>query len=192
MSTAGLARGLWGHRYDAALLIALLYPAWWVGRASKARQAIAIVVGVVGLVLIVIAGSRTVWVAVALAAAVALLPRSVAQFRPRPRAGISVAIGAVSVGGAAVAVGVAGPLIERLLSFASASWRIAMWEPLVGLWGEQPLPGVGPGAFLGVLQLTTHFDMNAHAPRHPDNALSQALPEAGLLGIAAILVGSLR
>jgi len=59
---------------------------------------------------------------------------------------------------------------------------------LIDAWLSKPIAGYGPGSFPWVLQLTDYFDTNAFAPRHPDSVIFQLLPEAGLLGAAAVLV----
>ena len=72
-----LSGGPWGHRYDIALLLALVYPAWWLERPSRFRVVIAAVIGLVGLALVLITGSRTVWLALAAATAVIAIPQAV-------------------------------------------------------------------------------------------------------------------
>ena len=180
--------GPWGHRYDPALLIALLYPAWWVGPSSPLRRAAAVVLGLVAVAIILVTGSRTVWLAVAMAVAVVALPWLLSFLRRHPRARVPAAVGLAVAGATLVVIGATGPLLERMFSFASAGWRLAMWGPLTELWAERPLAGVGPGSFPWALQLTPYFDTNSHAPRHPDSLLFQLLPETGLLGVLAILL----
>ena len=67
-----------------------------------------------------------------------------------------------------------------------------MWGTATQVWLDRPFTGQGPGAFPWLLQTTDHFNGNAIHPRHPDSAIFQLLPEAGLLGVAAaglLLVG---
>jgi hypothetical protein len=78
-----------------------------------------------------------------------------------------------------------GALLERLTNLSNVGFRLAMWEPLTGAWLSRPLVGFGPGSFPWVLQRTAYFDSNSYAPRHPDSAIFQLLPEAGLLGVLA-------
>lgn len=180
--------GPWGHRYDIGLLLALLYPAWWIGRPSVARRVVAVVIGVLGVAVIGLTGSRTVWIALVVATLVVVAPPAVRFARRRRRVAIGVVVAAAMLAVAAVAVGAARPLIERALSLESLDWRLAMWGPLTNLWLEHPVAGVGPGAFPWSLQLTGYFDANTWAPRHPDNAVMQLLPEAGALGLLALAV----
>jgi O-antigen ligase len=175
----------WGHRHDAALLIAMLYPAWWIGRPSVPRRAAAVVVGLLDLILITIDGSRTLWVALALATLVVwALPawRRLPAMRNSKTAWVAVAIAAVAF------VVLAGALTDRLTNLFSLDYRFAMWSALLQSWIEHPIAGLGPGSFPWILQTTGYFESNSLAPRHPDNAVMQQMGESGLLGLLAIAV----
>jgi tetratricopeptide (TPR) repeat protein len=180
---------IWGHRYDLSLLMVLLYPAWWAGRPGTVRKTVAVLLGVVIGGLVLLGGSRTLWFACVVASTVFLLPstrgvwergRRALQGSARPivLVGIAAAVLAITTGVLAVAV-------DRLLSIGTLSSRTDMWSLLAGLWLRHPLAGLGPGSFPWDLQLTGYFDTNTFAPRHPDSALFQLLPEAGILGLAA-------
>jgi hypothetical protein len=77
-----------------------------------------------------------------------------------------------------------GVIAERLLVTATIGQRIAMWAAATQAWFAHLITGAGPGSFPWVLQTTGYFDSNSIAPRHPDSAIFQLLPELGLLGIA--------
>ena len=183
-----LSAGPWGHRYDVGLLIALLYPAWWIGRPSVARRVAAVVLGIVGLLLVIVTGSRTTWLAIAVATAVLGIPVLLGLWSRHPRARLPAVLVAITGTGVAFVLGLLTPLLERTLNPASLDWRLAMWGPLTELWLENPVAGIGPGAFPWALQLTSYFDTRSWAPRHPDNAVMQVLPEAGLLGLVALVL----
>jgi tetratricopeptide (TPR) repeat protein len=183
-----LSSGPWGHRYDIALLIALLYPAWWMGRPSLLRRVAAVCIGVLGLAVIVVTGSRTTWLALAVATVAFGIPVILQLWRRHPRARVPAALGSVLIAAAVIASGGAIPLAERALNPASLGLRLAMWGPLTELWLERPIAGIGPGSFPWVLQLTSYFDTHSWAPRHPDNALFQVVAEAGVLGVAAMVL----
>lgn len=185
---APLSAGPWGHRYDMALLIVLLYPAWWIGRPSLGRRIAAVLIGCIGGVVIAITGSRTIWLAVGVASLVMGIPLLLRLWRRYPRAHMPAALGFALIGAAVVLSGAATPLAERVLNLASLDVRLAMWGPLIDLWVSHPVAGIGPGAFPWALQLTRYFDTLSWAPRHPDNAIIQVLPEAGLLGLAALML----
>lgn len=183
-----LSSGSWGHRYDMALLIALLYPAWWIGRPSALRRSAAIAVGLVGLALIIVTGSRTTWLALAVATAVLGIPVLARFWRQRPGGRLPITAAALLLGAGGIVSGLAAPLVERAANIASLDWRTAMWGPLVDLWLAHPIAGVGPGSFPWALQLTPYFETRSWAPRHPDSALFQLLPEAGVLGLVALTI----
>jgi tetratricopeptide (TPR) repeat protein len=183
-----LSGGPWGHRYDIALLLALVYPAWWLERPSRFRVAAAVVIGLVGLALVLITGSRTVWLALAAATAVIAIPRAVGLWRRHPSARLPAIVAVAVIGIAVAATGVGAAFMSRALSLESLDWRFAMWGPLLELWWSNPIAGAGPGSFPWALQLTPYFETRTWAPRHPDSALMQVLPEAGLLGAAAMLL----
>lgn len=176
----------WGHRHDLALLLAMLYPAWWVGRMSTARVAGATVVGCLGLILVVIGGSRMVWLALFGATAALVVPMVVSSTQRYWRYGyllVGLPLAAIL---AAVVTGAAGPLAERAIGGASLVERAAIWGPLAEAWTHRPLVGYGLGSFPWTLQLTGYFDTHSFSPRHPDSAIVQLLAESGLLGIAAL------
>ena len=183
-----LSGGPWGYRYDIALLLAMLYPAWWIGRPSLLRRVGAVAIGLLGLLLVIATGSRTVWGALIIATLALGVPPLARIWREHPHRRPLVGLAALVSASAAVLTVMLTPLGERLATAASLDWRLAMWQPLLGLWSESPVAGVGPGSFPWALQLTAYFETRTWAPRHPDNALMQVLPEAGLLGAAALVI----
>ena len=175
----------WGHRYDLALLVALLYPAWWIGRPSRLRQAVAIVVGVLVLLIVLITGSRSIWAALGIASLSLLVP---AIKRNWQRLRVPIVVGALALGLLLAITGVGSLIVDRTLNSETLAFRSAMWGPLVDAWSTHPIVGFGPGSFPWILQLTGYFDVNSFAPRHPDNAIIQQLVEAGLIGVVAMLI----
>jgi O-antigen ligase/tetratricopeptide (TPR) repeat protein len=183
-----LSSAPWGHRYDVALLIALLYPAWWMGRPSVMRRGLAICMGLLGMAVIVVTGSRTTWIALVVATAAMGIPVVLRHWRQHPRAHVPAVLGTLLIAAAVIASGAGTPLAERALNPASIGLRLAMWGPLTELWLDHPIAGIGPGSFPWALQLTSYFDIHSWAPRHPDNPLFQVLSEAGVLGVAAMVL----
>lgn len=183
-----LAAAPWGHRHDLTLLCVMLYPSWWVGRVGPRRAAGATVVGILLLLIVLVDGSRNLWIAIALASAALFIPLAV-QHRPTDRRR-QVAVGAALLASVLVvaASGIVGTVLERILTTGSIVARGAMWGPLLEAWLSKPVAGYGPGSFPWILQLTDYFDTNAYAPRHPDSVIFQLLPEAGLVGVAAVLI----
>jgi tetratricopeptide (TPR) repeat protein len=166
----------------------MLYPSWWIGRITPLRAAMATVVGIVTLLIVLVDGSRAVWLAMVVASATLIVPVALKRW-PRDISG-QAALGLVLAAGVAVvaASGILGIVLERLLTGGTVAARWAMWGPLTDAWLSKPVAGYGPGSFAWVLQQTDYFDTNTFAPRHPDSAIFQLLPEAGLLGAAALLV----
>jgi tetratricopeptide (TPR) repeat protein len=166
-----------------------LYPAWWIGKQSAVRRAFALSLGVVVAGIVILGGSRTLWLALALSTAV--VGAVSAAHNPRLRltrrraVTIGIPIGIVVL----VAIGVGGrTLIERATDLESVGWRTAMWGSLIHSWLAHPLFGSGPGSFPWLLQGTGYFDTNSFGPRHPDSAPIQLLAEGGLAGLAAVVV----
>ncbi|MEK6191329.1 MAG: O-antigen ligase family protein [Chloroflexota bacterium] len=183
-----LAASPWAHRHDLTLLIVMLYPSWWIGRIGPRRTAAATVVGILTLLIVLVDGSRNLWLAMAVASAALFVPFAVRHWPTGRRAQVGVGL-ALAIAAVAIALsGVAGSVLERLLAAASIEARLAMWESLTDAWLSKPIAGYGPGSFPWVLQQTSYFDTNAWAPRHPDSVIFQVLPEAGVLGVAALLV----
>ena len=181
-----LPAGVWGHRHDVALLVAMLYPSWWLGRPSVGRRVTAAVVGLVVIFIVLFDGSRMLWLALGIATAVVAGPTVVRRWPRRARTNWLIIGGGLTAALLLVVAGAAAPIVDRALSLASLEYRAAMWGPLAGVWIEHPIGGLGPGSFPWALQTTRYFDANAWAPRHPDSILFQLLPEAGVLGLLAL------
>jgi tetratricopeptide (TPR) repeat protein len=182
-----LAAAPWGHRHDLALLSAMLYPSWWIGRGSPLQRACAVVIGGLTLALVVIDGSRMLWLALVVATAFLVVPRIVRRWEPNRDLRLLL-VGGTLAAAVLFTTGAGAALLDRLSSLSSLAWRGAMWGPLTEAWLSHPLAGLGPGSFPWVLQLTDYFNTSSYAPRHPDSVLFQLLAEGGLLGLAALSV----
>lgn len=183
-----LAGWPWGHRHDLALLILMLYPAWWAGRPSVGRRLLAVIVGVLVGLIVLVDGSRSLWIAIAAASTYLAVGPALRVWRQAAHLRPYVVGGGVLLSGALIVTGIGGALIERASSLASLGFRATMWERLIDVWTANPVAGAGIGAFPWTLQLTDYFDTNSWAPRHPDNAPIQMLAEGGVVGIAALAV----
>ena len=179
---------LWGHRHDLALVVAVLYPAWWIGQRSPMRTAAAIVFGILAALVVLVDGSRTMWLAIVIAGLTGAAPAAVHAWHPSRQE--------LAIGGAAVALGVAVGVLsgvisaaaDRLLTTNTLVSRADMWGALLEVWARQPIAGAGPGSFAWLLQGTDYFDANSWAPRHPDSLPFQLLPEVGVLGVIAVAI----
>lgn len=177
----------WGHPYDVALLAMMLFPSWLVGSPGLLRRVGALLMGVLVVFLVVSSGSRNLWLALGGATILLGLPVVAAILRMSRGAKALGAIGLLAVVTLLFAT-LGGTLLDRLSTLSTLGQRFTMWSASVDAWMDRPIAGYGPGAFPWVLQRTDYFDTNSLAPRHPDSALFQLLPEAGLLGIAAVAV----
>jgi len=178
-----LPPGLYGHHYTVAMLIALMLPAV----ASLARRPVLWPVGIVGSVasigVIVMSGSRTVWLALAVVGGFVMVNR----VRQRARwtyggpAGAALAIATVALGFL-----VSGPLLQRLGAVSSLELRFVMWQSALGGWLQRPIAGAGPNTFAAEFSRTGYNDFVDNYVPHAHNTLVQALFESGLLGGVAI------
>lgn len=180
----------WGHRHDVTLLVAMLYPAWWLGRPSTLRRVAGAVIGLVVLAIVIADGSRTLWIAFLIggAATAVVMLRDRGRLRASRQAWIGVTALVVVLVASLVVSGAASSLIDRLTNYDSVGWRTAMWSALLNSWAAHPAAGSGPGTFPWLLQTTGYFDGSSFAPRHPDSAPIELLAEGGLLGVAALAV----
>jgi O-antigen ligase len=178
----------WGHRHDLALLVVLLYPSQWIAPLSVLRRAVAGLFGVLVLLIVIVDGSRNLWLAVLVATAAVLLPLAYRRLRSSRRARRTALIGVLVAVAFLLVSGLAAALLDRVLNLQSLGWRSAMWIPLFEAWTQRPLAGYGPGSFAWILPTTDYYDTSSWAPRHPDSAFFQLLAEGGLLGIAAMVV----
>lgn len=183
----GLPASPWGHRHDLTLLSVMLYPSWWIGRPTRRKAAGAVVIGLLTLLLVVMDGSRALWLAMAASTAILFGPPVLGRLNQDRRARVALVGIATVAGGVLLLTEVGGAVADRLLNFNTLGARSAMWTSLTEAWFGQPLAGYGPGSFPWILQRTDYFDTSSWAPRHPDSVLFQLLPEAGLLGIAAAI-----
>jgi O-antigen ligase len=175
----------WGHRHDLALLLVMLYPAFWIGGPSRWRRTAACAVGIVLVAVVLVEASRAVWVAAAGATALLAIPPIATAVR-HSRSLWLVSLGVVIVGGAFVVTGLGATFIDRALNLVTFEYRGAMWSAVARDWTHHLIAGNGPGSFPWVLQLTGYFDTNSHAPKHPDSSVVQMVAEGGLLGLAAM------
>jgi O-antigen ligase len=178
----------WGHRYDLALLVVVLYPAWWIRAASPATRSVAMMIGIAVSLIIFVVGSRTLWAALAIAVLIVAAPTVVKLWRRYQRTRLILIGGILASSAIVVLGGIAATFLQRAVNGTTLGSRTAMWGPLLQVWVSHPIAGYGPGSFPWVLQLTNYFDTNTWAPRHPDSAPVQLVAEAGLLGVLAVVV----
>jgi O-antigen ligase len=178
-----LPAGIHRHYYAVVILLSLLLPALVVCLSRpRLRYAAAAAIGVAAA-LVVMSGSRTVWLALTLTGAALAL---VAFRRPSRRA-LLIGLAVAAAGLVAVWLGIADPLLRRVLAFATVEARFAIWEESLEAWRLSPWVGLGPGSFSEAMSLVGLFDRLEDVGRHADNAAIQQLAESGILGL--VLVG---
>lgn len=176
----------WGHRHDLATLTILLLPSWFMPGLRGWRALAGVVVATLTVPIIILDGSRTLWLALAAATAWLFLPKlsAIRSNRSVVLLTVIVVIGATA---ALMLSGALAAIVDRLLTVNTLGARSTMWQAATEIFLNRPLSGLGPGAFPWALQEGSYFDLNSWAPRHPDSMLFQLLPETGLLGIAAVM-----
>lgn len=181
-----LHAGPWGHRHDLTLLVVMLYPSWWIGIRGRIHRLATLPVGAAVAAIVIIDGSRTIWIAMVIAGLLLLARPIYHAARRRPRFALLVVGGLASLTAVLLLSDLGRPLVERVTTINTLQARSAMWGSLVDAWLTRPLTGFGPGTFPWVLQQTAYFDANSWAPRHPDSIPFQLIAETGIIGVAAI------
>ena len=188
-----LPGGPYGFKHNIALVCGLLIPFLWVIPADgpvRLQRA----VGIAALVtLIVMAGSRGLWLAaLAASAAVIVLRRDSHGRRLNLRSRtwqLALGLGLVAVvlivwlvPDLARAVG------DRAGNLLSLRARWDLWAASLREWRGAVVTGVGPGGWPIWLPETGYFDLTTFSPRHPDSMPFQLLAEVGLLGVSAVAI----
>ena len=162
-------------------------PSFFTGIGTFQRPVLrSIALGAVAVV-VVLDGSRNLWSAVIVASAVVAIIRVRGRVALRlSRRGV-VLIGALVATGvlAAMASGLANPLLDRLTNVVTLGGRGELWSASVTAWLQRPVFGWGAGSYPFLLQQTGYFQTNLWAPLHPDSVVFQLLPETGLFGLVA-------
>jgi O-antigen ligase/tetratricopeptide (TPR) repeat protein len=139
----------------------------------------------VGVPLALLSGSRSAWLAIAVAAAILAGPMLRGVRRPRR---LTVRGVALVVAGLAVALATLILLAPRLTAFTSVIYRSYLWRDTIDAWSRSPLTGIGPGTMPYARQAAAPpLSFPVRQPHSHDVALG-VLGDAGLLGLAALLV----
>jgi tetratricopeptide (TPR) repeat protein len=184
--TLNLPTAFFAHQHEAALMVAMLYPAVWCLAGARLRLlALGLITPFVILV-IVLDGSRTVWLAAGTATLIlgaVLLNSRRLTFGKRARwllASLLVAAAAVLL---LTPIGLL--VYTRITAVLTLFARGDLWSNGIGIWLRHPITGLGPGSIPFGYLLTDFYQTTGWSPRNPDNALVQLLAETGVFGIAA-------
>jgi len=197
------ARGYYHHIIFgsvAMLNVGVMLALVLVGKISTLARILIVISMLMGFTAAILSQSRGVWLVIPVYALVAMV---VTWRQSRKR--FLIFAGFIIVATIAAAMSPLGKLVEQRVQVAadevstyyergyyatSVAQRLVMWELAVDLWKENPVIGIGPGDFddhIIALQAQGRFKgMEVHASTH--NIYVQALVNAGLLGIAAMLL----
>jgi tetratricopeptide (TPR) repeat protein len=166
----------------AALPVALFIP-------SRGWR-LAVVLGLVsvGVPLTLLSGSRSAWIAVAVAGTVLAVPalarRARALRRMRTPTARRAGLAFLGVAAGALALAFVAP---RLTDLSSLVYRGFLWRDTLAAWSTDPLLGIGPGAMPFARQAAAPaLSFPVRQPHSHDIPLG-ILGDAGLLGLAAAL-----
>ena len=148
----------------------------------RLRRWVQVAMVVVGAPLALLSGSRSAWVAIAVAG-IALAAGGLRRVRlPRRWTPRTMALGWLGVLAAAAALVIAAP---RLVAFGSVAYRIDLWRDTLTAWSADPLMGIGPGTMPYARQAAAAaLSFPARQP-HSHNLPLGLLGDAGLIGLAA-------
>jgi O-antigen ligase len=163
-------------------LAGLIEPAWL-------RRSVRVGLVAVGIPMTILSGSRSAWLAIAVAAVVAAAPwawkRRHLLTRPSritPRALIA------ALAASAAAALLLALLLPRATALTSVLYRLALWRDTLTAWQTDPLLGIGPGFMPYARQAAAaDFTFPARQP-HSHNLPLGVLGDAGLFGLAAAII----
>lgn len=189
-----LPAGPYGFKHNVALVCGFLIPFLWMVPTDRPTRFLRMAgIGVLMLVL-VLAGSRGLWLAAATATvAIAATRRpSPGDRLPLGRGWWRVSLAVAVLAAAGVALWLVPDLARavggRVGNLLSVGARLDLWAASLKEWSSAVLSGVGPGGWPMWLPTTGYFDLTTFSPRHPDSMPLQLIAEAGLLGAAGVLV----
>lgn len=173
----------------AAMPVALLIP--W----PRLRSAVLAGLAVVALPLTLLSGSRSAWIAVAVAGLVLVAPRAVAWLRRTRASGGPLSHGEWTPRRAGLALVMVGLVVAasafvapRLTDLRSLVYRGFLWRDTLSAWSQDPVFGIGPGSMPYARQAAAPpLSFPAHQPHSHDIPLG-ILGDAGLVGLGAALV----
>ena len=128
----------------------MLYPAWWTGHPGIARRVAAVGIGLLVAAIVIVDGSRSVWLA-ALGAETIVVVVVQASHRPRlsrPIAGVG-ALAAAAVVAVLWLSGAAAAFLSRAADLSPVGMRAAMWNSSVDAWLSDPFSVPAQADFRG-------------------------------------------
>jgi O-antigen ligase len=169
---------IYGHHYRIAALVGVLAPACVLLARRPGIWPVGLVGSLASAVVILMSGSRTVWLAAVAAMAVTVLLG--ARYRPTrgrwtlPLVGIALIAGAL----------LAGQVAQRALTSSTVEGRFEIYAASLDRWLDSPLVGHGPGTYSAQMTLAGYHELLQHG----HNAIVQMLVEGGLAGLAGMFI----
>ena len=169
----------------------VLVPAWVLAGLIEPpllRRAVRTGLVAVGIPLVILSGSRSAWLGLAVGSIIAAAPwawqRRHRLTRPGRLTGRSVLLGLVFLSIVAVGTAVVAP---RLTAVGSLLYRGALWRDTLAAWISDPLTGIGPGFMPYARQAAAaDYSFPVRQP-HSHNLPLGVLGDSGLVGLAAAL-----
>jgi tetratricopeptide (TPR) repeat protein len=156
----------------------------------RTRRGLQAALLILGVPLTVLSGSRSAWIAIAVAAAVLLVPPIIRRVRRRGLAWLGPdtwtprRVG-IAVLGLAVLTLSLTLIAPRLTDLRSLLYRGFLWRDTLAAWSSDPLFGIGPGSMPFARQAAApSLSFPVRQPHSHDVPLG-ILGDAGLLGLAA-------
>jgi O-antigen ligase len=168
----------YGHHYLVGTLAAILLPACVAHARRPLVWPIGVAGSIAGIAVVLMSGSRTVWLSLVVALVVAVATG--ARLRRPAWRWVLPALAVALVGFALVG----GDLVRRLATTSTVESRLEIYAASVERWLDAPLLGHGPGTYSAQMVLAGHDELLTHG----HNALVQMLVEGGALGLAGLLV----
>jgi O-antigen ligase/tetratricopeptide (TPR) repeat protein len=170
----------------------VIWPAWALAGLIESPRWRRIVQGglvLVGVPLTVLSGSRSAWLAMAIAVVAAAVPWAWRRrHRILPAGGLrarSIGIGLLALAGVAAVIVLVAP---RLTAVTSLVYRANLWRDTLVAWSSDPLLGIGPGFMPYARQAAApDFTFPVRQP-HSHNLPLGVLGDAGLIGLAVAVV----
>lgn len=176
--------GPYRHYHVVGMTVAMLLPA--IIDMTRRRGVIRVIaiVGILAAVsVIVMSGSRTVWLATLAGVVLPLIGRPGGRLRRIPLAAWTT-VGALAL--LLFVSGAANPVLNRLAGTSTIALRSEIWGATLDRWLAHPIAGSGPGTYSITLTLGDYFARFPEVGRHADNAVIQLLAEGGVLGMVSL------
>jgi tetratricopeptide (TPR) repeat protein len=169
----------------APFVLLAVVPVTMLVADARLRRWLQAGLAVLGVPLTLLSGSRSAWLAMAVAAAILVLPqlRRVRLRRLRTWRGraAAAAVAVLAIGGVAF-------IAPRLTDVSSLIYRGYLWRDTLAAWAPHALFGIGPGTMPWARQAAAPALTFPVRQPHSHDVLLGILGDAGIMGMAAAIV----